>query len=368
MAAIFHSPEETQPAWLAAALELLAWSARRPQLDEKDISRLTAASRPHLTTLKEKKLDSLFYLSCAVESADQNIYDKVWSVQRETIIDFCRCMADEGVEFYLFKGGECSARWYGLRSLGIFNDVDVLVARQDIGKVKALLYQNGFRQALFDPERGALVDRDVADVALAESNHYEIVAFSKLVAADILAEDLSRAPAPVASPLVLVGDRPMVIVDLDVHHGVATDVDVSDVTDGAQPSAMGLGLSFSDSNQVWLLTSRYYTEVALYGKRSLRDFCYILPVLACGSIDWDVVMRAARKYELRASLFYYFCFMSYLAEGSVPAEVLSGLSPTGGTRLRDWGWQLGKLFEFIDAFPLGANAFNSVTPNSAGEV
>jgi hypothetical protein len=121
---------------------------------------------------------------------------------------------------------------------------------------------------------------------------------------------------------------------------------------------LGQGLSFSDSNQLWLLTSRYYTEVAVHGKSSLRDFAYILPLIACGDLDWDVVLSTARKYGLRSSLYYYLYFMSFLTEGAVPKSVLAELSPDRGNRRHDWGWQLGKLFDLVEAFPLGPDGWS----------
>jgi hypothetical protein len=344
--------EGVPPTWLPGALRVLAWSADRTPLNEESIHQLTAAAEPFISFLKQKQLDSLFYLSCAPTAAEQLLYDKVWSVQRKTLVEISQGLADEGIEFFLFKGSECSERWYQSRGLGLFGDVDFLVARHDIGKVKAVLYQSGFRQAHFDPVQSSLVDRDVVDIAVIEGQHYELAPFIKLVPTDLNVNDLPGQAVPPESPLASVEDKVMVAVEFDVHHGVATDIEVEDITGNPQTSAFGFGLSFSDSNQLWFLTSRYYTEVALHGKTSLRDFCYLLPVLAAGTIDWDVILRAARKYELRVSLFYYLSFMSALAGNVVPAKVLSELSPMNGTRLRDWGWQLGKLFDFVEMFPL----------------
>ena len=353
MSAIVHSnPSETSThPWLAAAVELLAWCAYRQPLEDRTVRKLKATAECFLPVLKEKRIDSLFYLTCDPDAPTQRLYDKVWAIQKETLLEVGRAFAREGIDFYLFKGSESSERFYGSRGLGLFADIDMLVGRSDLGNVKSVLYRNDFRQAIFDHNESRLVDRDVLDIALVEGQHYELVPFRRLVPIDVDGLDLSELPSPPPVPLGFVGDQLMVAVELDIHHGVATDIEIEDMTDNAKPSAIGVGQTFSDSNQLWLFTSRYYTEIALHGKTSLRDFCYLLPIVASGNIDWDAVLRAAHKYELRASLFYFLSFMSTLAGGTIPAEVLNELSPLNGTRMRDWGWQLGKLFDFVEDFP-----------------
>jgi hypothetical protein len=345
------SAETFNHPWLAAGLELLAWCAHRQPLDDRTVRKLKTTAECFLPVLKEKRLDSLFYLTCAPDAPRQRLYDKVWAIQKQTLLEVGGLFAREGIDFYLFKGSESSERWYNSRALGLFVDIDMLVERADLGNVKAVLYGNGFRQAIFDQAESRLVDRDVLDVALVEGQHYELVPFRRLAPIDVEGLDLQELSNPLPMPLAMVGDQLMVAVELDVHHGVATDIEIDDMTDNAQPSTVGVGQTFSDSNLLWLFTSRYYTEVALHGKTSLRDFCYLLPIVAAGNVDWDVVLRAAHKYELRASLFYFLSFMSSLAGGTVPAEVLDELSPLNGTRMRDWGWQLGKLFDFLEEFP-----------------
>ena len=54
----------------------------------------------------------------------------------------------------------------------------------------------------------------------------------------------------------------------------------------------------------------------------------------------------ARRMGVRTpSLYYYFAFLSWLAPGTIPPDVLEQLSPLHTKRLRDWGWQLGVLFD-----------------------
>lgn len=357
------SPECKPPGWLLPAISLLAWSVKRAPLSESTITRLSAEAQPFRPSLKEKKIDSLLYLSCGLKAPDQLLYDRIWSVQREALLSIAGCMVDENVEFYIFKGSECSERWYQSRALGIFNDVDILAPLHEMGRVKAILYQNGFRQAQFDAAQSRLVDRDVTAVGAVEAQHYELAPFIKLIP---LGKDADYVcdTNQIAYPMVCIDGLCMVAVEVDVHHGVATDIEIDDVTLDARPSAFNVGLTFSDSNQLWILTSRYYTEVALFDKRSLRDFCYVLPIIAAGDVDWDLILRVAAKYELHASLFYYLSFMSHLAGDLVPPQVLAQLSPLKGARLRDAGWQLGKLFDLIEAFPFDLNSSECVAAGS----
>jgi len=71
-------------------------------------------------------------------------------------------------------------------------------------------------------------------------------------------------------------------------------------------------------------------------------------------VEWPVVVEVAESRELRPHLFYFLAFIESLAEGSVPADVLTALDPTLGVRDHDWGWQLGKLLGASEPSPLRA--------------
>lgn len=98
-----------------------------------------------------------------------------------------------------------------------------------------------------------------------------------------------------------------------------------------------------------------YTEVALHGRRSLRDFAYMAPWIASGTIDWEVAISATHQYELRPALYNYLWLLDELSGHSIHTEASDELVPLKGSRQRDWGRQLDSLFDTVDPFPLTKN-------------
>ena len=113
-------------------------------------------------------------------------------------------------------------------------------------------------------------------------------------------------------------------------------------------------MTMSPADHLWFITGRYYNEVAMHDKRSLRDFVYIIPILVNSHIDWEIILQSASDYNLRPSLYYYLFFLNQLLSGRyIPIEVIDKLSPANGSRSRDWGWQLDKLFDRVECFSFG---------------
>jgi hypothetical protein len=142
-----------------------------------------------------------------------------------------------------------------------------------------------------------------------------------------------------------------VIVEIDIHHNVATDTDPKPLLDRAVRSQCLSGFTLSAADHLWLNCSRYYNEVALFGKRTLRPIAYTAPLLN-EVIDWDIVMSTARDLDLSASLYYPLRILEMLTQVPVPTDVLSSVNPRYLGAERDFGWQLGPLFGFIEEFPL----------------
>ncbi|WP_171907361.1 nucleotidyltransferase family protein [Burkholderia plantarii] len=308
---------------------------------------------PHLSKLTRLRIDGLYYLASGDISCQQTIYDKIWSIQRAHLVDFIKKMAETGVLCWTFKGAEIAERWYSSRPIGVFSDVDIIVERKNLGVVKSMLFSEGFRQSIFDFERESLVDDDVLELGAIESRHYELGKFCKLVKIDVDLESLRYMYGSRTYPLVRVGGEVFLCLAFDVHHGVANDIDVNDVISDSVPSAFGIGVTVNPTRLLWILTSRYYMEVAITGKRSLRDFSYLLPLLKECEIDWDHILGMNYKYSLFSSLYFYFCFMDRIIPGKIPSSVLDKINPVrSGFRGANFGWQLNTLLGEIDPFPL----------------
>ena len=106
---------------------------------------------------------------------------------------------------------------------------------------------------------------------------------------------------------------------------------------------------------IWWMASKYYTEVALFEKDTLRDLAYLAPALTMDRVDWSALLRSVAEYELHAGLYYVLGLLSAIVgKETVPGDVFARLSPETTPRRRDWGWQVGKLLGFVEPLPLHA--------------
>ena len=330
------------------ALELLRWSGDRTCVPS------LAAGLDALDWLANRKIDSLYLLATGKPAARQSLYDKVWNLQRREAERVLAAIASAGLRPLVFKGAEMLSRFYASHGLNLLADIDVMLARAEISRVKPVMFGLGYRQAIFDTELGAPVDRDIEDIAAIEGAHYELAPFSTLLPLSLNDDELEEARTLAPHPIWKIdGNEAFVAVDIDLHHAVATDLESAPFFERAVRSSFSGALTFCDADHAWFMATRLYNEVAIHGKTSLRDFAYLAPLLAAGNVDWEIVLAAAHEYELYPSLYYYLGFLNHLQPGAVPDNVLSALNPLGTERMRDWGWQLEKLLDVLPAMPVG---------------
>ncbi|WFU25165.1 nucleotidyltransferase family protein [Bradyrhizobium sp. CB1717] len=302
----------------------------------------------HVDALREKGLDSLYYLAFEPDSHVQRLYDEVWRKQKAAYLQVQKEAASAGIESLVFKGAALTDRWYG-RPLGCMADVDLLVHKDAVIATIKILYDLGYRPSEFHGDHGVLRLRSQAEILHHEAQHYELVPYNRLEPIELSGAEISAIQGVHRHAIRLIDGRPQVLMEVDLHHGVATDMDCDFFFDRAVTGPHGR--TFSDSDHLWFGLSRLYAEVALYGKQSLRDFGYLAPLLTRGSLDWSLIANMAAEHELRPALFYFLSFLDDLAGHVVDPSVLDALSPRRGLRYRDWGWQLGKLFDTVEPPP-----------------
>jgi hypothetical protein len=332
--------------WGELAVQLLAWAVR----PACRVERRRDDEQERLPMLRERGIDSLWVFAHGVDDATQRVYDKVWREQLRLAAEFDAAMRSERIACLALKGLPLAARWFGGRALGCMGDIDVLVPREDVLRTIPVLYALGLRPRYFDVDTGRMKDRDVAEIAAAEARHYELVAYNRCVPLELDDEELAAARSLKRNSLRMIDGQPVAIVELDVHHGVASDLEPGEFFERAVEPSDGMR-TLSDADHLWFGLSRLYAEVALHGKESLRDFAYLAPLVTRGEVDWPVVGEAAARLELRPALFYFLSFIQQLSGGAIPAGVLDGLNPRNGLRYRDWGWQIGRLLGRVDPPP-----------------
>jgi hypothetical protein len=247
----------------------------------------------------------------------------------------------------VFKGAAHARRWLGPRALGAMGDVDVLVRRGDVVRIIPLLYRAGYAPGRF--EDGAYSLRDVQEIGAHEAEHYELSPYNRPVRLALDAAVLAAGQGLRRSVLHITPTEVWVRLEVDVHHAVASDIE----SEGFFARAVGPPerRTFSDADHLWFGLSRLYTEVALYGKTSLRDLAYLGPLVARGDVDWAVITSAAADYELRPAIYYFLAVLDQLAGCVVPPTTMAELNPARGLRHRDWGWQISKLLGGVDPPP-----------------
>jgi hypothetical protein len=350
-----HAMSERQhpvvAAWAPIALELLRWSGNRAAIPPP-----VEAGQPYLEILRKRRVESLLYLANRTAPPQQAVYDRYWLRQRQHHLALLEELGRRGIPAITFKGAEFVARSYDNRSLCFLADVDLLVERAALLEVKNICHNLGWRQANLDASEGRLDELDLVEVAQSELNHYELVPYRLNEAFEVSAAE-EEFVGQWSRPPIWPGEAGLAraFFKLDVHWKPVVDVDAGPLFARAVPSSLGIGLTFGPADHVWLTLAKLYFEVSLLGKRYLRDFAYVAPIIANEAIDWDVVLQAHRDNNLGPGLFYYLSFLSTLNPPGVPAEILDSLDPrNNGHSNRDWGWQLSQLFGGLDAFPLWA--------------
>lgn len=330
--------------WRVIAVGLLRWAGKRHDF------KLPPLDSASLLLLKERRIDSLYYLATASYSPLQSVYTKVWTKQSKALAELLDCLQSVDCETLVVKGAEFIERYYQGAGLSFLNDIDLLVRREHLEKVKRSMHGLGYRQAFFSREAQRLQDRDISDICRIESEHYELAPFCRLEKIELTADEVLIAKDWQSHPLWVVGDTAYAVVEFDFHHQLASDIESGRFFKKVVPSIFPGASTLSLGDHVWFTISRLYHEVALHGKRSLRDFAYVAPVLK-ENIEWGDVLDAASEYGLHSSLYYYLRFLHSVLGDGVPQHVLENLSPQRGPRLRDWGWQLGPLFDFVEEEP-----------------
>jgi hypothetical protein len=339
--------------WQSLALELLRGVAREASASQRAPRPLHAkASAAQVSRLRDLKIDSLYYLASGSDAPVQSLYDSLWNAQANVCAEVLAAMEDASVPTIIFKGAEFLHRYWS-SAVAWMSDIDILVPRDHLGMARAVLYRMGFRQAKFSRPHGVLVDADVIELSEVEGRHYELFPFCRLDPIELTGAEIRLARKREELPLFIDDDgRAFVIAEVDLHHKVTLDVDTEPFFERCRASTFGAGWSMSAADHLWFTTSRLYNEVAIHGKRSLRDFAFLLSLVTLDDIEWNVVLDSARQYHLHASLYYYFSFLASLSGKAPPQDVVDALVPLATSRLRDWGWQLATLFDVLDASPI----------------
>ena len=332
------------PPWAAYAAELLrtfATGSGAPQNAPDNLDFI-------LPELRARKIDSLHYRLFDDQNPMQQHYRAVWQVQREAFARVSEQFAAAGIAHLVFKGAALTSALLDDEPLGMMGDADFLVEESALMQAHDILRDAGFAGGLVDVRTGQLVPRPPGQLP---AHEFELHPMLMMVEYPLGIDD-SVLPEVLRGPLWRVeGGGFVVSVEIDLHFGLAIDIEGEDFLARRRTSS-GSGWPMpAPADHLWFLTSRYYVETALHGKNSLREFAYIAGLIERQVIEWDLVVAAATKWGLYSSVYYFLRFAREVLGCSVPDEVTEAVAPTLSRRTRDYGWQLGKLFDGIEPLP-----------------
>lgn len=298
-----------------------------------------------ISKLKEKQIDSLYYFQFDPLNRQQQFYEWVWGIQTQCLQKVLDALNKEGISYLIFKGAEFIGRYYDHKPINLVYDIDFLVPQKEIMKVQSIMHSLGYHYGSIDPGSFKYEYLDIHEAGKIMQYHYELPSLSKPITTS-LPESFSEFCTE--NPTFSVWHdqyKTIVFAEFDFHYQLALDVVGDEVFDRKVASIYPGAYTLNPADSLWFTLSKYYNEVALHGKSSLRDFVYLIALLNNESIDWKIFLSSVREYKLHHSTYYFLFFCNLFLQKPVPEEIFSELDPLKNNRLKDWGWQIEKLFE-----------------------
>ncbi len=278
-------------------------------------------------------------------------YRDAWQFQRCEFVEVLQTLNSAGIAPTTFKGCELFERYSDGGSFGLMTDVDIIVSKDELIETMSILYQRGMKPGSIDYETGTFQPLKIEEIGAVEMHHFQLPPFLVMKEVKLTPESFQFARAHGRRPLKVFGERCYLIFEIDVHNRTALDIPFEIFADHRCESAFTKAKTLSPTDHLWSITVRYYNEVALHRKTSLREFIYIAMIIRNEQVDWRRFLELTREFATYAACYYPLAFLRSIEPSRISEAVLTELRPAEGRRGRDYGWQLGKLFDFIEPLP-----------------
>lgn len=242
------------------------------------------------------------------------------------------------VPHLFFKGLYFNNSIYKDGAKSISGDIDILVPKADIPKVKSLLIEHGFSQNQ-QFIKGHLVEVNDLEIEKIETEHYELYPFNKFCIAPELNGYKDFIERYIDSQIFLFeNDRTTVSIQLDVHHGLSHGIDHEDVWSNPQSFILNNNFLNSLSNETlfWFLSARFYHETMILNEKKVKLLTAVAKLCQL-ELDYKEVLRVTNKYSLHPSLFYVSLFLKKFFDIPIPEEFIEELASKKSSGIRDWG-------------------------------
>jgi hypothetical protein len=343
--------DEASISWQTVAVELLRRRAGGAPLLADE--RLAAGASMHESALRDRNIDGLYFLACNVDHPRRRLYQAQCDAQvaetRAVIADLNQL----GVDPIVFKSLEIGARYDRGRATGLRADVDLLVPLDALWNVRKVMYGRDYVHGIY---RHRTRDWSVVDPREAlrhEAKAYELWPLRKAIEVvgldDQVVEEAKRHPGA----FCVQDDKVLIFVAFDFHHNILFNFDIATRIARSVPSALGIGRALAPADHLWFSIHRHYSEAAMeeWQWQGPRPLVTVAPIVADASVDWDVVIASAVEQKSTWPTLAWLTFFYKLGATSVPERVLADLRRQVGCGARNWGWQLGRLFDVEEPFP-----------------
>ncbi|MBL3610579.1 nucleotidyltransferase family protein [Rhodovulum sulfidophilum] len=297
--------------------------------------------------LFKRRIDSLYYLQFDRNAEPQQQYRNVFEQQNrafETVRDAAR---DLDCDVCVYKGLNYLFRVFDRDPINMMHDVDLVVRRADVPRIKQALRGLGYVQGDLVENTLEIVPRTQEFLESYDTEGYELYAFTKVL-------DFPAHPAlnNARGPVYKTSDAMKIAVSFDIHLSPSLDLGAQLIWDHAVHVTAAAAACTDLTVQVWLSALRYYIEVALNRRRrNIRELAYITAALSHPRLDWELFVALTHTHGTHPPIWYTLAFLDHVAELSIPDWVLMSLHPTKGDRTFDFGWQYPKLFGLLDELP-----------------
>lgn len=308
---------------------------------------------PHgLEYLRSRYIYGVGALGIDTQDPLLQVYDKVWKAQKRCLREILDTFSAAGIDLLVYKGAEVNERHGSAVAYTVRGDVDVIVRPEQLEQAKQLLRDIGYQQAKFDTASGTLVPIDPRVLAEADRDHYVALSFAKVESFD--GADASAHGVRTAHPFHMIGDRVVAVLAIDIATGIDRTMDAAWLFASSIPSVHPGARAMKVEDHLWYLATMFYVQTFQYRhKHKLSQLVDLSLLLShAKNVDWDYVVATALRLELLPGIYYPLAFLSAISETArVPEPVLRRLTPDHGARLRDYGWQIHKLFGIVEPLP-----------------
>lgn len=348
-----RSPNAEVP-WQAVAMELLRRLAGAPPVMSNP--QLRAAGAAHLAELLDRRIDGLYFVACDPDHPRQRAYQVLRRAQVAETRQVIDELASHGVDAAVIKGIEIGAR-HPAAMHGSCEDVDLLIPVQDVWSLEKVLYGRGYGRFIYDDDKRAWKVLEPARVYHFQAVSYELMPFAKGIPVDDLDGAAGEEARLLTSLFRFQGGAVLAMVHFDIHHNILFDFDVAPFLARTVASSLGTGRTLCPADHLWFLIHRHYFEVAAGNNVDVRVLAPIAALVNDPGVDWELVVRNAIDRRAVAPCLYWLTFFHRLGAPAIPERALADLRPHLSHSERNWGWQLGRLFDVEEAFPGNLLAF-----------